>query len=60
MNAMTVNGTWEPMEVRLVGRVEDVMLGGVNDDCSNHPPGKTVPIPGDPGEPCYKPPGQDH
>jgi len=63
VNAMTLNGTtstWEPMELRLVGQVEDVMLGGINDnDCANHPPGKTIPIPGDPGEPCYKPPGHE-
>ena len=63
VNSMTLNGTtstWEPMELRLVGQVEDVMLGGINDnDCANHPPGKTIPIPGDPGEPCYKPPGHE-
>jgi hypothetical protein len=60
---MTLNGTassWEPMELRLVGQVEEVMLGGVNNtDCSNIPPGKTVPSPSDPGEPCLKPPGQE-
>ena len=60
---MTLNGTassWEPMELRLVGQVEEVMLGGVNNtDCSNLPPGKTVPSPSDPGEPCLKPPGQE-
>ena len=60
---MTLNGTassWEPMELRLVGQVEEVMLGGVNTtDCSNIPPGKTVPSPSDPGEPCLKPPGQE-
>ena len=63
VNAMTLNGTvssWETMELRLVGQVEDVMLGGINDtDCSNHPPGKSIPTPGDPGEPCYKPPGHE-
>jgi hypothetical protein len=48
------------MELRLVGQVEEVMLGGVNNtDCSNLPPGKTVPSPSDPGEPCLKPPGQE-
>jgi len=60
---MTLKGTassWEPMELRLVGQVEEVMLGGVNNtDCSNLPPGKTVPSPSDPGEPCLKPPGQE-
>jgi hypothetical protein len=64
VNTMTLNGTassWEPMELRLVGQVEDVMLGGgQNDlDCHNLPPGKTVPATGDPGEPCLKPPGQE-
>jgi hypothetical protein len=48
------------MELRLVGQVDEVMLGGVNNtDCSNIPPGKTVPSPSDPGEPCLKPPGQE-
>jgi hypothetical protein len=60
---MNLNGTassWEPMELRLVGQVEDVVLGGIdNTDCSTHPPGKTIPSPADPGEPCYKPPGQE-
>ena len=63
VNVMTLNGTassWEPMELRLVGQVEEVMLCGVNNtDCSNLPPGKTVPSPSDPGEPCLKPPGQE-
>ena len=33
VNAMTSNGTvstWEPLELRLVGRVDEVILGGLN------------------------------
>ena len=47
VNAMTSNGTassWEPLELRLVGRVDEVILGGLNHPCTGHlPPGKTVP-----------------
>ncbi len=53
VNAMTSNGTassWEPLELRLVGRVDEVILGGLNHPCTGHlPPGKTVPAEGDPG-----------
>jgi hypothetical protein len=46
------NGTatsWEPMELRYVGDVEEVMQGGIND--SQGPAnGKSVPSPNDPGE----------
>ena len=49
VNEMTLKGTassWEPMELRLVGQVEEVMLGGVNNtDCSNIPPGKGPGVP---------------
>lgn len=60
---MRLNGTassWEPMELRFVGHVEEVMLGGINHGCDGHlPPGKTLPAAGDPGEPCLKPPGHE-
>lgn len=55
----TRNGTtWEPMRLRYVGDVEDVMQGGINGP--NGPAyGKTIPAAGDPGEPTLKPPGQE-
>jgi hypothetical protein len=63
VNAMTSNGTaslWEPMELRLVGQVDEVILAGISSDCTGHlPPGKSVPAEGDPGEPCLKPPGNE-
>jgi hypothetical protein len=63
VNSVTSNGTaspWEPLELRHVGRVDEVILGGLNHPCTGHlPPGKTVPAEGDPGEPCLKPPGHE-
>jgi hypothetical protein len=63
VNALTSNTTaspWEPFELRHVGRVDEVILGGINHPCTGHlPPGKTVPSESDPGEPCLKPPGQE-
>ena len=58
---MTPNGTvntWEPMELRHVGDVEEVMQGGIND--SQGPAnGKSRPSPDDPGEPNLKTHGQE-
>ena len=39
VNALTSNGTaspWEPFELRHVGRVDEVILGGVNHPCTGH------------------------
>jgi hypothetical protein len=61
VNRMTPNGTattWEPMELRYVGDVEEVMQGGIND--SQGPAnGKSLPSPDDPGEPNLKTHGQE-
>jgi hypothetical protein len=47
---------WEPMEIRSLGDVASVMLGGAAGGPAN---GKSLPSPGDPGEPTLKPPGQE-
>lgn len=47
---------WEPMELRYLGDVAEVMLGGGAGGPAN---GKSQPVPGDPGEPTLKPPGQE-
>jgi hypothetical protein len=47
---------WEPMELRYLGDVADVILGGGAGGPAN---GKSQPIPGDPGEPTLKPPGHE-
>jgi hypothetical protein len=53
----TVN-TWEPMELRHVGDIEEVMKGGIND--SQGPAnGKSLPSPDDPGEPNLKTHGSE-
>jgi hypothetical protein len=55
------NGTatsWEPMELRYVGDVEEVMQGGINDG-QGPANGKSVPSPNDPGEPNLKPHGHE-
>jgi hypothetical protein len=47
---------WEPMELRYLGDVASVMLGGGAGGPAN---GKSLPSPGDPGEPTLKPSGQE-
>jgi hypothetical protein len=45
---------WEPMELRYLGDVASVVQGGSAGGPAN---GKSVPQPGDPGEPTLKPSG---
>lgn len=47
---------WEPMELRSLGDVADVMQGGSGGGPAH---GKSVPVVGDPGEPNLKPSGQE-
>jgi len=47
---------WEPMELRYLGDVADVMLGGTAGGPAN---GKSVATVSDPGEPNLKPSGQE-
>jgi hypothetical protein len=46
--------TWEPMELRHLGDVAGVIQGGSGGVPAH---GKSVPSPGDPGEPNLKPSG---
>jgi hypothetical protein len=46
--------TWEPMELRHLGDVAGVIQGGSGGGPAH---GKSVPQPGDPGEPTLKPSG---
>ena len=47
---------WEPMELRYLGDVARVMLGGGGGGPAH---GKSVAVVADPGEPNLKPPGQE-
>ena len=47
---------WEPMELRYLGDVARVMLGGHGGGPAH---GKSVAVVSDPGEPNLKPPGQE-
>jgi hypothetical protein len=57
---MTPNGTvsWEPMELRFVGHVEDIVLGGIRQAQTHHPSHQTAPVPGGSGEHYFQP-GQE-
>ena len=44
--------TWEPMELRHLGDVAGVIQGGSGGGPAH---GKSIPSPGDPGEPNLKP-----